>query len=667
MCRTRVQTRIALCSALLLCLCASPVAGGDQVSIDVTLGTDVGIGFDKLTQEAHSLQVTLHAIDGYTIARSNRLDNSGTHLWMPAENTTPGTDHIYSVTGVFPNDGHAVRFHGDLTKGAAGSGQAIFDMAVADLDTDADTNNPPRHCGQNNGPNWPPDGSAGEDLYEIQAGYGLKVPRLWASYNWPAPEQVETLNYKTLRVALKARSADPNRSFVGKLTFTNLGNGVAIYCGTTTRSQAKQIAFGETILVPNGGISEEFRIMTNLSFSGTVTITATFEWDDDLKQLGKSYQAIDDLIVARVCVIASAPEGRFVGTGKDTRPIPLEAEYEFGTGGETYAWSKVGGSGNGTFNDAAAQNPEFTGTQRGDVTVQVVANGSDYSTLDLVVIEINDLAEDDPNEEATEVYLEGEEAQYTVPYSTANGDLRGVYIAPPEDADDPFGWDEDFSAEVNHLDGSVTLTLDRSGPCLVKIVRDLDGTETSAFLLVELNGAVGRMDGESVQAGKYVKVETPTGDLVLISSASGANDNGYVKAARKHYTNYKDIGSVRDAAMEIAKCPVRENENDRISVVIVDHGTVGDMAMGCGMLGEAGKYLTINTTQDLDYFTGICKGRVRELTHTGCAVGFGDVGAALLQKLHVDGDMKVWAPTKQNTWDDDGYWGRRGFEWAHKP
>lgn len=81
----------------------------------------------------------------------------------------------------------------------------------------------------------------------------------------------------------------------------------------------------------------------------------------------------------------------------------------------TYAWSTTAGPGDGFFQPANSQNTQFRGTVRGEVTVQVTANAATgavcSSSAELVVIEINDLAEP-----VTPQFMdEFQTSQYTIP------------------------------------------------------------------------------------------------------------------------------------------------------------------------------------------------------------------------------------------------------------
>lgn len=248
------------------------------------------------------------------------------------------------------------------------------------------------------------------------------------------------------------------------------------------------------------------------------------------------------------------PNEKFVGCIQEQETINLEADVTPAGSPWTYSWSIVTGLGNGTFfPDPTVQNPEFQGGTKGELTIKVdVSDGTEScsKTKELVVIEISDLSESVPLQYMPQVYLEGVQGDYTIPYQHISGaELRAVRIAPPSDPSSPYSWGTDFNAQVNHITGDVQLTFLRDGAYLVKNIRILNGVETEELVEFMFKTSVGSIGHN--QTGKTVPVDKPMADLILISSSDC--DLLYLKHARLAYDNDEAIDTVADV---IAKLPL---------------------------------------------------------------------------------------------------------------
>ena len=78
------------------------------------------------------------------------------------------------------------------------------------------------------------------------------------------------------------------------------------------------------------------------------------------------------------CTVTIELDGPYVGCIKASDPIQLNAALTLGDPTEnpmeyTYSWSKVSGSGVGSFETPNVQNPKFKGMEPGVLTIKVVA------------------------------------------------------------------------------------------------------------------------------------------------------------------------------------------------------------------------------------------------------------------------------------------------------
>lgn len=369
------------------------------------------------------------------------------------------------------------------------------------------------------------------------------------------------------------------------------------------------------------------------------------------------------------------PNGKYVGAIKDETPLPLEAEVDPPpSGAESYSWSITAGPGNGTFSDPNVSDPEFTGTTRGELTVKVVVtDGSDSceDTDELVVIEIDDLSEDVPDQIMDQLFLDDADNTHVIPYNASAGDLRAVRIAPTDDPSDPYEWGTDFNGEVDNFSGDVTLTFVKDGVYIIKTIRAAAGAEAEEIFAVWYNTGDGSKKDGDCKDGKHDRQSKPTADLVLIS-ASANDDTNYLVGARNAYGGtHHSIDSVADVIAEM-KTYFEAHNSKPFSVLIVDHGTIAYMSMGAGdtSVGGAGKYIddTATTSVDRDAFMKACKDyKITTCTLAGCCVATNQQGRDFIQTLATGGQCTVRAPNKKIAYQNNGKFSVvKGMIWVTK-
>lgn len=382
------------------------------------------------------------------------------------------------------------------------------------------------------------------------------------------------------------------------------------------------------------------------STPGDFTITA----GGTMYKAGKNDHVLeeDSKTIKAVDVGISLPDGIYVGAGKDTATITLEAEAAPSSlTGETYSWSvvKADSDGDGTFSSASASTPEFSGTQRGRVTAKVemtYETAKCEATANLVVIEINDLSESVPEDDYPEVSVDCM-GDVTVSYyvsggaSVGGGELRAVLIAPTDNPSDPYEWDTDFYAEVNHETGDVTIHVCRPGPYLVKTIRDDAGTPSEKIVEL-LYDAPPLKDGATKKTGKTTKIAFPSADLILISSA-GDSANA---AARSSITGEVLVDDVDDAIAAI-NAKWAANGNVPFTLIIIDHGRSAHQSVGDGQAHLPRGYINPTAGTALTDFMNACNGKVTSCKLLGCNVADGAAGEAFLQQLADGGNMSVKA------------------------
>ncbi len=346
--------------------------------------------------------------------------------------------------------------------------------------------------------------------------------------------------------------------------------------------------------------------------------------------------------------------------------------------GWTYSWSKVpgSGSGNGAFNPSASvESPDFKGTSRGTLTVKVVVSDAGETcedAEDLAVIEIDELSEDVPDQYMNSIFLEDTNNQHTVPYGSPGNELRSVRIAPTDDPSDPYVWDVDFEAKVNHLTGDVNLIFHKDGVYLIKTIRTANGGETEDIFPVWYNAGDGTTKDGDCKDGKWDRITKPTADFILVSSSTN-DEKGYLVRARNAYDNFQSIGSVADVITKMENYfTSAENDSQPFSVLIVDHGTTAQMNMGAGdtVVIGGGKYIDdTNATQaDRDKFKEALRDcKITTCTFAACNVATGQQGRDFIQDLANDGNCTVVAPNKKiNCQSNKKCASVRGGQWIAK-
>lgn len=349
----------------------------------------------------------------------------------------------------------------------------------------------------------------------------------------------------------------------------------------------------------------------------------------------------------------ATPDGVYVGSGKDTDTVTLEADLEPDLAGVTWAWSKASGPGTGTFTPSTTADTEFRGTAKGELVVKAeatVAGATCSDTQNLTVIEIDELSEDVDYQFMEMVYEST--GSFSVDFSGAGGNLRSVLVAPPGDSSDPYEWDTDFYGQVDHITGSVDMTFVRDGEYVLRIERESGGVASVQYVEVFVNS------GDSPDEPQRTKTTTvlpkPSADLVLISDS--ANDTtGFLVNARASISGEQTMSSVDDAVSKIEAKFVATG-NVKFSLLIVDHGRAGYMSMGDGTGATPGKYIERCATADLKKFTDACKDRVTQVTFAGCEVGKDTAGASFLKKVADDGKCIVRAWDKKIQCRKDGTW-----------
>jgi hypothetical protein len=325
-------------------------------------------------------------------------------------------------------------------------------------------------------------------------------------------------------------------------------------------------------------------------------------------------------------VTIDLPKGRYVGAVKDQDPIQLNAIES--PPPASFGWSIASGPGSGTFATPAAQNTLFTGSIRGPLIAQVVATTPSSicsATANLVVIEINDLSETVPENQYDEITVAG---QYTIAYSNGNGQLRAVLIAPISNPSDPYQWNTDFYAQVNHMTGDVTVTLIRGGPYLIKSIRDNNGTQSVEIVSLLFNAFAHYTTGQKDITGKAVSIPSPSADLILIGP------DGTLDTDRSANPHYIPMTSVQDAIDSITLA--QKLLGRKVSVAIIEHGGPGLQCMGDGPspVMADGKYIRIDDpVSAIALFKQGANGKVSSIVLYGCNTAQGPTGAAFITDL----------------------------------
>ena len=268
----------------------------DKTTCNVKPNEQVGVGFGELQEDTLTLEITLHS-DGPAIAKSWWEDYSGETLWNPEEITTPSQDHKYTLTGIKPNDGHSVKFRGYFV-GSSG-GPCEFKASVADLDIDMDTY--PRYSGTHRYPvaidpsitneEQRKQLSAVEDQNEASVSGGIDLlTSLWHGDEFPEEIDEDFPDYKYMVLNLRPKWGKSTPEEIGKLTFQISGSsGIALYFFGDDGTSYKRITASDSgedsslSVPPEGFTNLKIGVLTNDDFDDTVTLTATFEWDDEIK------------------------------------------------------------------------------------------------------------------------------------------------------------------------------------------------------------------------------------------------------------------------------------------------------------------------------------------------------------------------------------------------
>ena len=369
-------------------------------------------------------------------------------------------------------------------------------------------------------------------------------------------------------------------------------------------------------------------------------VTAMYDkYDADLNLVAQNVPGGSASVTIRLTVmeveLQYQNDEAYVGCGKDTDPITLTAikrpaELE----NEAYAWSVVSGPGAGYFSPDNASSTSFYGTSRGKATAEVRMSADGAACADrkdVHVIEINDLQGPVPPQYM--MVVEG--AGYAVPFSDPAGDLIGVYISPVLDGLYPYAWETDFTARVDHVSGTVTISLFRPGPYTVKIDRvTADGIATSSFVKIwnDCDWLGGDGDKEKDNTTDRRKRPAPPADLVLISTAP--NDS-VLRRARVLYPDHKPMSSVADACTTIQTFYIQNGERP-FSLLIIDHGNEKPwQGFGCGRTWALGKVLdhTVLTIENVVQFHNACRGRVSYIMFFGCNVAKTQEGENWIQAM----------------------------------
>lgn len=366
-----------------------------------------------------------------------------------------------------------------------------------------------------------------------------------------------------------------------------------------------------------------------------------------------------------------APDGIYVGCGRDEAPITLEAVVTPVTGDETYAWDQTG-DGSGDFGTPAEQQTTLTGITRGTdtVTVDVVKSGCGCSaSLDVYVIEVNDLpAMDSP--ELMDIEDVSDSGEFTVPLNGAAGLLRAVLIAAPDSESNPFIWGTDFDAKVTHSSGDVVIRLYRSGPYTVKVVRTgSDGNERDEYYKLLNNAGIGLYSAST--AGTKIAATTDREepnlprdyDLVLICS----NNDGFLNCARGMFPLHVGFSSVAQVNAAIIATYTAVNVGAKtprkIKVALIDHGDVGVICMGMPHNApdlQPGKYIAWADRQsqiDQLKFQVACQMRVSEFHFYNCCIAGKPQGVLLCQQIATGSVMTIKAYSDYTYFDIDSHTG----------
>ena len=362
---------------------------------------------------------------------------------------------------------------------------------------------------------------------------------------------------------------------------------------------------------------------------------------DEVIELVSSGGAEDRVRFTVAEVEIDTPDGEYVGTGKDTRTITLDADISPDLTGVTWLWSKESGDGNGTFTPSNGEDTEFEGSTKGKLTVQVAATVEQscvpVASKDLVVIEIDDLTEE-PLYQFMDMFYE-DDGLFSIPYNDTDGDLESVLILPPGDDDDAYDWGTDFDGTVDHDTGAVDLVFTRDGEYVVKIVRE-SGSTYIQILVGSGDGPLGAVKTHHTQT-----VEAFDADLILISSS--ANDNRFLVNARAAIVGEKAISSAGTAAAEINFAYA----GSEITVILFEHGAPGVFSIGAGDQPAPGTGTEISEEWDnaeaMADLADAMQGQVSEFVIISCEVAAGDAGASLLQTLADESGTAIKAYDKK--------------------
>ncbi len=276
---------ISVCAILALTLGINVRSLGDEGNIQAKLqvNKDVGIAFDNIGQGFSGIYVTLARPDDWWIITNSEsskvIEKSGYTVW----NRIQASDdmHIWAgytstVAAEYNNCWPGVLFHGLLKRpgpGGPGGQPPHFDASVGDIDIDVDS------LGVHSGDHWTPSGSCAEDAAEATPSGGLYLPPSLVTGTLPSSLPTDSA-YKILTLTLRPHWTGPASSDgnVGTLTFNVAAQGVALY---KVSGGAK---YTGSIRVPPGGFDHvQYAILTNENFTLSGSITATFQWDSNLK------------------------------------------------------------------------------------------------------------------------------------------------------------------------------------------------------------------------------------------------------------------------------------------------------------------------------------------------------------------------------------------------
>ncbi len=203
--------------------------------------------------------------------------------------------------------------------------------------------------------------------------------------------------------------------------------------------------------------------------------------------------------------------------------------------------------------------------------------------------------------------------------------MRFLTMVNPDSPARPF---EDYRAMI-FPNGEAMAVFDVSGHFFVD-VQGFFGSQTfSVFVAAAPSGDEKKKDGR----GKVIP--DPKGDIIIVEDPPAGDDNGFDENAANDLDGEVRVKDVDDAIKAI--CDAFDAKGGKVCVVLIGHGSSGNMSVGDGQKRDDNKRLGLdkdgNLTPKTKEFIKKLKGKIKSLTLFGCSVGEGADGCKLMEGL----------------------------------